>query len=137
MTLPGAPAEDLHYPASEMREYLTRCFFAGLKNAGIKEEYFFAPQRSVSGAGGAAVIIEDPVWLPTERESGRTEGFLALAETAENQAALSLYGGGATIPGGWLASSHGGAFVYVDSRNQFLSANGANVSGLVPAFCIK
>jgi hypothetical protein len=65
------------YPASEMRKYLTwvdgnktenGSFLTGLEKAGVPVEVLWAPSRAMSNKDGAAIIINDLLWLPTERE---------------------------------------------------------------------
>jgi hypothetical protein len=147
-----------NYVTSEMRKYLSAlegveasgCFLAGLVNAGISGERFWAPRRMVTGAENEAVIVEDTVWLPTERESGRTSDFFAAAETAENQEVLEWYA--QDINNGpwffstvscWLASSQGGGFLGLGtgsgaSRNpRWVAVDGSTAWGVLPAFCVK
>jgi hypothetical protein len=92
------------YPASEMRKYLTPVtsddasgnFLAGLENAGVPEAVLWAPKRYVSARTTYNVavdpaLIEDVLWLPTDREMLGDFSCVAVDETAENQARLEYY----------------------------------------------
>jgi hypothetical protein len=87
------------YPASEMREYLTRNFLAGLEKAGVPEDVLWGPKRVVATKkeDSPTETINDLLWLPTEREMyGKyvmdyLPNMAAAVENENNQAKLEYY----------------------------------------------
>jgi hypothetical protein len=106
------------YKGSGMRGYLVKTeddpnsgkFLDGLKNAGVPEDWLFAPIRYVTNNGKryeynwqtdvetktdlatGADEIQDTVWLPTVREMfGEPDASNETYETAANQARLEYY----------------------------------------------
>jgi hypothetical protein len=101
------PANIDGYSASEMRKYLVPVesvsgkFLDGLETAGMPLKVLWAPARVVYGT---STIIEDKLWLPTDREMYRSKPdnpdeyrdcgqviFSTSEESAENQARLEYY----------------------------------------------
>ncbi|MDR1096474.1 MAG: DUF6273 domain-containing protein [Spirochaetaceae bacterium] len=150
------------YEASEMRQYLTGNFLAGLNAAGVPENVLWAPTRAVSTGNGEAAKITDLLWLPTEREMFGNGPFTHMTppgpyasdeETENNQARLEYYTSynsriklvtieNASASAGtlyWMASmpasGHGPAFLHVciDGRTHDSTLNLA----AAPAFCVK
>jgi len=83
------------YKASELRKYLIPydggCgnFLAGLIDSGVPEDVLFPVKRYIWGGTGSeeADLIEDKVWLPSEREiTGENVKSSGKYETADNQA---------------------------------------------------
>jgi hypothetical protein len=152
------------YAASEMREYLTGNFLAGLKNAGVPEGVLWAPKRVLSkGPNGAgSVTLSDKLWLPTEAEMFGYRIFSADDETAGNQAWFEYYyirpvthyfyaqsktwcGDATGYPDAkvsslyWMGSSadyFSGDYcvIFFDGRPYYEKASSAQ--GVAPAFCV-
>ncbi|MDR2864878.1 MAG: Ig-like domain-containing protein [Spirochaetaceae bacterium] len=150
---------DNGYSGSEMRNYLisgSGRFYTGLKDAGVPVDngaIIWAPKRYVANKGNGATsasLIEDKIWLPTEREIFRGRKYSVEAyETEINQTWLEYYisddrrkkpsafnGGGVY----WLASP------YYDNPPYFFCAVNRGVpdfptapvaAGVAPAFCVK
>jgi hypothetical protein len=152
------------YEATLMRKYLVPTgaegsgnFITGLKNAGVPASVMWGPKRSISKGGGdtagtACNVIEDLVWLPTEREVFKSNTYSPTSETEANQAYFEYYQNNAqrtkynsnNNPVGWYESSYdvGQAYRFscVDMYGapQRTYANGANgISGVAPVFCVK
>jgi hypothetical protein len=141
------------YKTSEMRTYLTVNFYNGLVAAGVPGSVIYAPKRYVSQGGNPATgadLIEDKLWLPTEREMfGARTNSDATHETDANQARLEYYGNGASrIKYGadgtnwwyWLASPDSGSAASFCSVFLFGYAGLLNASaagGCAPAFCVR
>jgi hypothetical protein len=90
------------YTSSLMRKYLVQVdgvggnFLAGLEDAGVPTDVLWGPKRSMAkarsdAAGADCNVIEDLLWLPTEREMFGSQSYSALSETAANQAHLEYY----------------------------------------------
>jgi hypothetical protein len=90
------------YLNSEIRKYLiptgstdSGVFLAGLITAGVPENILWAPSRRVSKKGygtTGADVIEDKLWLPTEREIfNATTHSSPEYESASNQTWLEYY----------------------------------------------
>jgi hypothetical protein len=139
------------YNGSEMSSYLTTKYLAGLKSAGVPEEWLFAPKRRIwTGYLVGSYIIDDLLWLPTDREIfNRNTGSNSSYETAENQAFLEYYEGGSKFKykknGSqdwyWLASpydnsEHNLFCCVVAGTNGGYYADDATF-GVVPAFAVK
>jgi hypothetical protein len=156
------------YRDSEMRRYLTDVaedgnngkFLEGLKNAGVPvETALWAPKRIVSVKNGQGVI-EDLLWLPTERELfGSGTWSVSADETEGNQARLEYYTDkdslakfcakfwtNATIIADyfdwWRAASpsgrYGSTFCGLASGGEPIDYTYANYAGgCVPAFCVR
>jgi hypothetical protein len=155
------------YAGSEMQAYLTSAFLPGLYGAGVPSGILWAPKRYVADKGGPDAVvelIEDYLWLPTEREMGSTASSgnyrSDVCETEENQARLEYYTdknsriknnptgeGGSNKHVYWLASpSPLDSSTYGNRPNSFccIYSNGASLYdvssiwfGVVPAFCVK
>jgi hypothetical protein len=127
------------YPDSEMRKYLTPVkdgstvvagtgnFLAGLLEAGLPEDVLWGPSRLMATKlEEPGTVIDDLLWLPTEREMfGDRLYSVAAVETETTQARLEYYAeaslkklssgilGYPDVSGGksqsyWLASMYGG-----------------------------
>jgi hypothetical protein len=140
------------YKDSEMRTYVTGNFYAGLIAAGVPEGVIYAAKRYVSKGGNPAAgadLIEDKLWLPTEREMFGTQGYSNATESDANQARLAYYGDAASrikykAGGGvslhWLASPVSGSAAYfrgVGTSGGTGSYGAAAASGCAPAFCVR
>jgi hypothetical protein len=145
------------YAASELRTYLIGNFSTGLRNAGVPMDdtsIVWAPKRYVatgrdSQPGVSAGLIEDKLWLPTERELVGANGLSSSAfETAENQARLAYYaddasrvkGGVGMYYGWWTASTYAITnkfFARVDGLGTVSAANAPVSQGTAPAFCVR
>jgi hypothetical protein len=152
------------YAASYMRKYLVNVggsggpFLTGLINAGVPDAVLWAPKRYVAtGAyqvGVSAGLIEDKLWLPTEREMfGSNTYSNAAYETETNQARLAYYTSDATRikfqahysndQQGlfFLASPTSGTIDYyfcsVSAAGAALFGNANTSRGVAPAFCVK
>jgi hypothetical protein len=91
------------YKESEMRKYLVPYggssgnFSTGLQNAGVpvNTDIIWAPKRYAANDGSgasAADLIDDKIWLPTERELFGTVSYShETYETEANQARLEYY----------------------------------------------
>ncbi|GHU39446.1 hypothetical protein FACS1894190_04110 [Spirochaetia bacterium] len=93
------------YAASDMRKYLVKVgtnggnFLEGLEDAGVPMDVIWAPKRYVSNGdkhnANGADLIEDKLWLPTEREMfGYRNGSSDAYETEANQTRLAYYSDG-------------------------------------------
>jgi hypothetical protein len=149
------------YEKSEMWEYVTGNFLAGLKNAGVPEGVLHGPKRYVSADGYTAVSeLDDLLWLPTVwelYENGKDYNYpdeihdAAEGETEANQARLEYYANAESCKktttdkheyAYWLASAtfnpYGPYFCDVETYSGQASAYFASsVLGCVPAFCVK
>ncbi|MDR1147680.1 MAG: hypothetical protein LBK66_03530 [Spirochaetaceae bacterium] len=147
------------YPASEMRDYLTKNFLTGLiKTAGVPEGVLWAPARLLSARAkhdkkesSSPAKIRDMLWLPTEWDIfGMQTNSIGADETAANQARFEYYvvpisrkkldASKNTAPY-WLAST------YYDNKSSFCAVSGTGDSsyksastapppGVAPAFCV-
>jgi hypothetical protein len=152
------------YPASEMRKYLAPVsedgiliagsgkFLAGLSDAGVPINVLWGPARVMSEKNGQT-IINDLLWLPTEREmfpggkdaDSNGPRSIATDETAQNQARLEYYVSDSSrrkappAGGYWIASADSGSAVYfcyvADSRTAVFYAEAEG--GVAPAFCVR
>jgi hypothetical protein len=142
------------YKDSEMRAYITGNFYSGLVAAGVPVGVIYAPKRYVSQGGNPAAgadLIEDKLWLPTEREMfGAGTNSDATYETAQNQARLEYYGDDASrlkyradgvAIWYWSASpSSGSAALFCPVSTSGGIAGNTNafaVGGCAPAFCVR
>jgi hypothetical protein len=140
------------YMESEMRAYLTNNFFAGLKDAGVPEEFFWAPKRLVWQGNGNTDVdeITDTLWLPTEWEIRKLSTYSnSTYETTLTQAHLEYYTANAkrmkydsgNIAKWYRAASphHASATafcgIYIDGSANHNAAG--SVGGVAPAFCIR
>jgi hypothetical protein len=136
------------YKNSEMRSYIINKYLPGLKTAGVSDDWLFAPKRKIHYNGtGTADVLEDLLWLPTERELFYTANYSYSSETANNQAYLEYYNdatkrvkynksGTAVIY--WEASPYyNDAFCSVSTLGSFTANWTDDVVGVAPAFCIK
>jgi hypothetical protein len=151
------------YAASEMRKYLVQVsgdsnsgrFLTGLYNAGVPindTNVVWAPKRYVANGGNSTDMLQDLLWLPTEREmfgiNGNNGGSSIPAETATNQARLAYYGSSFDRVKGSLGG--GPSWYWEASPNMSMSycrvvedgTVGGNtgisaVGGVAPAFCIR
>jgi hypothetical protein len=151
------------YLGSEMRKYLVKVttdinegtFSAGLEAAGVplsNDDIIWAPKRYVADKGSGASktdMIEDKIWLPTEREMFNTNiRSNGNYEKVQNQAWLEYYDSNdkRKKPSGnfsgyyWEASPHSGrsdTFCLVD----YAGVANLNIAtyelGVAPAFCVK
>jgi hypothetical protein len=149
------------YKKSAMKTYLTGDFLTGLKNAtGLTGTELWAPKRYVANGGGAetyataADLIEDELWLPTEREMfGSRRYSHETYETASNQARLEYYATGTdgntsrikynssnNADFYWTASpysSSSGSFCYVHRAGISTMYFANSSEGCAPAFCVR
>jgi hypothetical protein len=148
------------YSGSEMRKYLISYsgsggnFSVGLKDAGVpldNDAIILKPQRYVAskGSGTAVSLIEDKIWLPTEREMFRSRTYsVAACETEANQTWLEYYNSddrrkkpSAQYNTYWLASPSASSPAYffcaVFSDGRATSPTAMNELGVAPAFCVK
>jgi uncharacterized repeat protein (TIGR02543 family) len=162
------------YLKSEMRKYLvptgtsgSGAFLAGLENAGVPLNVLWAPKRYVAEKGSGATkadLVEDLLWLPTEREmfsiysAGYTDNGAhdawgpwsnSIYETLENQAWLEYYTSDAQRRKYYSSSDHGSywtASPKVDHPSYFTMVysygdcgyyNADFAAGCAPAFCVK
>jgi hypothetical protein len=141
------------YKESEMRAYITGVFFTGLKAAGVPDSVIWTPRRYVANGGSGATgadLIQDQLWLPTERELFGIKTHSTVYETAANQARLEYY----TISSRrikhavynvsmfaytyWAASPSGANhFCCVNSLGNTLAMSAGVGNGVAPAFCVK
>jgi hypothetical protein len=143
------------YGGSDMRTYLTGAFLTGLYAAGVPDAVLWAPKRYAANKGtgaSSAALIQDKLWLPTEREMFASQVYSNPAyETEENQARLEYYADESlrtkkynafnASDWYWLASplSTSTANFCLVSYTGY-SSNGpddASLGGCVPAFCVK
>jgi hypothetical protein len=141
------------YKESLMRQWLTHDYLEGLLAAGVPDEALWAPKRAVwdavNGQAGAADIIEDKLWLPTEWEMyGENIRSSPVWENAENQGRLEWYQSATqrrkTGPSGSGAgyvlaspSSGTGAFCFSNYNDVVYSSVAGRVFTFVPAFCVR
>jgi hypothetical protein len=149
------------YTVSELRQYLvggggpsavTGNFYTGLVAAGVPAGILWAPKRYIANGGqsaSAADLIEDKIWLPTQRE---VYGSVSSSyETEQNQARLKYYDGGMNkkfkykpditfAPASWWlaspapASSENFCLVSLYSVDYHGAVYAASVA---PAFCVR
>jgi hypothetical protein len=142
------------YESSEMRAYITGNFYRGLISAGVPDSVIWAPKRIVAAGGngsGATRQIEDKLWLTTGSE---VYGSGSGPETEQNQAHFEYYSPPVgppwnlllvkyTVAGSdvtyWQASPYtsDGASFWLVNGFMFAAAEGDNVDGVAPAFCIR
>jgi hypothetical protein len=147
------------YPASEMREYLTGYFLAGLITAGVPDEVLWPPVRMVSTRiqssdeeGNFLAQIKVKLWLPTAWEIAGSKLNDVPDEMVNNQTQLAYYKSEGsrvkydtsnTAARYWLASTttaNDSAFVVVDSNGNMLTDGDVSASdelGVAPAFCVQ
>jgi hypothetical protein len=157
------------YKASELRGWLTSKFLPGLVAAGVPSGVLWGPKRYVANRGSgatAADLIDDILWLPTEREmlgtwpDNRAYTFWShnTYETPQNQAHLEYYPnpgaetlrikytgtGSASMYA--LASPLGGGgfsataidFCAVNSNGDIDKSSASSIQNYVaPAFCVR
>ncbi|GMO30149.1 MAG: hypothetical protein Ta2B_11010 [Termitinemataceae bacterium] len=141
------------YLSSAMRSYITGNFLTGLKNAGVPDEFLWAPSRRVASNGGVsaeAQTIADKLWLPTAWEMTGGQSFsVASCETLSNQASFAgFYKDNATRKktgepsyGYWLASPNYSTtddrnFCRIEVNGNPGSINADTSAGCAPAFCV-
>jgi hypothetical protein len=154
------------YAASAMKTYLTGDFLTGLKSAtGLTSAELWAPERYVANAGGgnetAADLIQDELWLPTEREMyggdyyGNNYHSVSAYETASNQARLAYYAIAADPLDDdrkikydsandavlyWMASPfnfYSTMFTLCHDNSVLGFAAASMIGGCAPAFCVR
>jgi hypothetical protein len=143
------------YEGSALRKYLaptgdsgSGAFLTGLTNAGVPASILWAPKRYVAKGGitvTAADLIQDKLWLPTEREMRGSPAYSNAIESAENQARLEYYTtwikynkfDSYSIPY-WLASPRSGSALYFCYCYNVPGFGDADlINGVAPAFCVK
>ncbi|MDR2865439.1 MAG: Ig-like domain-containing protein [Spirochaetaceae bacterium] len=151
------------YAMCEMRQYLVDYkrsggnFSRGLEAAGVPvtTDSIWAPKRYVSAGGldaTAADLIEDKLWLPTDREMfGTYNNNSTSYETVANQARLEYYADSSlrvkkttegTASYYWNASPRSGQninFCIISAGGSPTGSSEANVltNGIAPAFCVR
>ncbi|GHU04593.1 hypothetical protein FACS1894147_09910 [Spirochaetia bacterium] len=148
------------YAASAMRTYINGAFLTGLQAAtGLTSTELWAPRRKVANGGSgatAADMITDMLWLPTEWEMRGYRSFASQTnEVDAGQARLEYYdpwnrtkrdsGHRNGIPY-WVASPSSftdswvtgtRSFCMVDVAGTETTSTASDLSGCVPAFCVK
>jgi hypothetical protein len=152
------------YKESEMRKYLVDVgglggnFSMGLQTAGVpvNTDIIWAPKRYMANAGAgasAADLIEDKIWLPTERElRGSRTCSHDTYETEVNQARLEYYADNGKrkkyLPGGTNGTQWWNSSTWSTKTDSFCCAwsdgsASADLSssrpsyGCAPAFCVR
>jgi hypothetical protein len=151
------------YAATIMRKYFVSVsgvggnFYNGLIQAGVPEGVLWGPKRSVAinyndAAGATCNVIEDLLWLPTERELIGDQIRSPPSETAANQARLEYYDtdakrvkydmSGTAVY--WYEASHlSGSYgtstftTITSSGNSSFAYSANHAEGAAPAFCVK
>jgi hypothetical protein len=138
-----------NYLPTEMRTYVTGNFLAGLKNAGVPDAVLWAPTRHVWNTISGVEIIQDKLWLPTEREMFGSNGHSnSTYETQNNQARLGYYDtdqkriklqSNNTGIGYWLGSPVWDRYYACVDHSGKMAYNGVDVGGVgvAPAFCVR
>jgi hypothetical protein len=150
------------YKVSEMRKYLVEVdglggnFSIGLQNSGVpisNSAIIWAPKRYVANAGSGAstaILIEDKIWLPTERELFGSNTYSSAYETEANQASLEYYStaemrtkydSSNTAKWYWEASPYsvnalGFCFVNSLDGGAYAFNDVDSAGGVAPAFCV-
>jgi hypothetical protein len=153
------------YKETEVRKYLvgaggpsadTGNFYNGLVAAGVPASVFWAPKRYGANGGGSgtttgADLIEDKLWLPTEREMfGERQWSHTTYETNANQARLEYYGDNASrikyrgsdayqiqFRLASPSSSSTTGFTSVSLTGNALTGSASLGMTIVPAFCVR
>ncbi|GHV22549.1 hypothetical protein FACS189494_09530 [Spirochaetia bacterium] len=148
------------YAASEMRKYLvpvsgvggTGNFLTGLINAGVPEDFLWAPSRRVWNGSGSEVAgtIEDTIFLPTAWEMfGENRSSHSTYETVDNQGRFAYYTSNNSrmkrrLAGFEAGSEYWEASPYMSTRFTSVASPGYSdlewaetVLPFAPAFCVK